>query len=813
MVPQELRSSLRQARSYAGLLTDSDHRLVVCKIDMKQLYIFWNSRIDTSRRRIDFKNLKSQAAAFQKHLSNYLTKAGLSSPVPAENLEILHDALESAAVDAVGVLRNAGKPSSDVVHELSVKQKAIRDQLRAAKEPSVIIRLREQRKQLLKEIHKRTKLAAIQSIDAQVASIDEHKDDARMFHAVQVLRSSIKARAVITDPAGKFVSCPSEKAEIAASFFHGQLSDSSRSSFSPFTGPPSPLSTPITVDEVEKAIKRMKNCKAPGPDEIRAELYKYSGRECASHIANILNDVFVKNMPIDTNTGVLCPLQKPGKAKGPCSNLRPVVLLNVVRKVLSIITLNRLSPKLDPFIGQYQSGFRHGRSTTEVVWCKRWLTSLVTLYALDIHITDIDLSHAFDTVDRSLLIQRLSRKPGVTEDDVRLVAYLLADTRLQVRIDNELSEAFTSNLGTPQGDGLSPFLFLFYLNEAIGDAEVSFPLREQSPAMDRDLQLPALSAYADDVDLYSTSKRFLEAKLTHYSAKFTEWNLKINADKTEHICVHKDLPKDTCPGCNKTCRMESIQCDSCDFWWHFGCTKLSQREIEALTLDKDSVFFCPNCHSGTPAPSAPWKSVKSLGSLLGNEEDVARRTLLAAAAFRQHYKIWPRRHYISLKTRLKIYNAFVMPVLTYNLAAAGLSKQLGERLDTFHRKQLRMVSGYIWPKVISNEALYKLTNSRPISSLARERRWTFFGHVCRLPPEAPARQVMHSFFLAGSLLPHRKGRPASCLYRVLAEDLNATFMRHRRLLNTHADLLSLETLAQNRERWSAFVRAVCASQF
>ena len=40
--------------------------------------------------------------------------------------------------------------------------------------------------------------------------------------------------------------------------------------------------------------------------------------------------------------GLLNPLQKPNKAKGPAENLRPIILLSVLRKTLAITMINRI---------------------------------------------------------------------------------------------------------------------------------------------------------------------------------------------------------------------------------------------------------------------------------------------------------------------------------------------------------------------------------------------------------------------------------------------------------------------------------------
>ena len=53
----------------------------------------------------------------------------------------------------------------------------------------------------------------------------------------------------------------------------------------------------------------------------------------------------------------------------------------------------------------------------------------------------IDLSRAFDTVRRDTII-RVLQDAGCSDDDVRLVQYLLSNTFLKVRINSSLSDEF-----------------------------------------------------------------------------------------------------------------------------------------------------------------------------------------------------------------------------------------------------------------------------------------------------------------------------------------------------------------------------------
>ena len=64
-----------------------------------------------------------------------------------------------------------------------------------------------------------------------------------------------------------------------------------------------------------------------------------------------------------------------------------------------------------------------------------------------VHILGIDLSRAFDTIDRDKLLEEI--QTILDEDCWRMTLALLNKTSLVVRIKSSLSEAFETNIGTP----------------------------------------------------------------------------------------------------------------------------------------------------------------------------------------------------------------------------------------------------------------------------------------------------------------------------------------------------------------------------
>ena len=76
----------------------------------------------------------------------------------------------------------------------------------------------------------------------------------------------------------------------------------------------------ITLDEVTKSIMKLNNKRAPGYDKITAEMINYGPEELHQKITSILNNCISNNLDINTGFGLLTPLQKPGKIKGPVTN-------------------------------------------------------------------------------------------------------------------------------------------------------------------------------------------------------------------------------------------------------------------------------------------------------------------------------------------------------------------------------------------------------------------------------------------------------------------------------------------------------------
>ena len=77
------------------------------------------------------------------------------------------------------------------------------------------------------------------------------------------------------------------------------------------------------------------------------------------NIAEIYNIIAATGeFPKEINKGIITPLQKTGKPKGPVTNLRPIILLTTLRKILAACLMKRIKHKLDVETPHSQAAYR-----------------------------------------------------------------------------------------------------------------------------------------------------------------------------------------------------------------------------------------------------------------------------------------------------------------------------------------------------------------------------------------------------------------------------------------------------------------------
>ena len=95
----------------------------------------------------------------------------------------------------------------------------------------------------------------------------------------------------------------------------------------------------------------------------------------------------------------------------------------------------------------------------------------------------------------------------------------------------------------------------------------------------------------------------------------------------------------------------------------------------------------------------------------GNSEmDVLHRLSKARGAFAVLRNTW-RSSWIGTKIKLKIFKSNVLGVLLYGAESWKVSQSIRHKIDVFQTRCLRRILKTFWPRTISNEELYRRTNT------------------------------------------------------------------------------------------------------
>ena len=312
-----------------------------------------------------------------------------------------------------------------------------------------------------------------------------------------------------------------------------------------------------TVKEKRKAVQQLSSGKAPGADAIPAEVYKAGGLPMAEKLTELFHCMWRKEaIPQEFKDASIIHLYKRKGNPQVCDNHRGISLLSIAGKILAKILLNRLNAHLDQtgLIPESQCGFRKDRGTIDMIFTARQLQEKCQEQNVDLYMTFVDLTKAFDTVSRDGL-WKIMAKFGCPPRFIAMVRQFHDGMQARVQNDGEFSEPFEVTNGVKQGCVLAPTLFSMMfsamLMDAFQDSDTGFPTRYrfdgnifnlrrlqaktkvQSDVLDELL-------YADDMDKNANTEAKMQRAMDQVSQSCDNYDLTISTKKTE--VVHQPAP-------------------------------------------------------------------------------------------------------------------------------------------------------------------------------------------------------------------------------------------------------------------------------
>ena len=147
-------------------------------------------------------------------------------------------------------------------------------------------------------------------------------------------------------------------------------------------------------------------------------------------------------------------------------NYRGISLLPCISKLYTSFLNRRLIKYLEQsnLLADEQNGFRSDRS------CEDHIFILNGIIRNNDHVyaSFIDLKKAFDFIDRELLLYKLI-KIGVDGKLYNPLKCIYASSESCIRINDRLTDWFPCELGTKQGDSISPTMYSIFVNDLVAE--------------------------------------------------------------------------------------------------------------------------------------------------------------------------------------------------------------------------------------------------------------------------------------------------------------------------------------------------------
>ena len=298
------------------------------------------------------------------------------------------------------------------------------------------------------------------------------------------------------------------------------------------TNPSNWLDRDFSTTEVRNIAAKLANGKAKGWDNIPSEFIKNSPIEMLEVLTILFNKV--KNsgsFPTGWNCGRISLIHKKG-LRAKLGNYRPLTVIIALSGFYSKLLNERLVEVVKTFslLGEVQNGFRKNRGSSDNVFILNTVLWKAKAMGAKIHLGFVDITKAYDSVDRNILWKKL-RGLGIDGVFLDTLKAMYTGDSVQCTVNGVTTRPVYLQRGLRQGCSLSPMLFALYIMDIGEDIMCS-----QEGIMIGDTMISGL-LFADDIVLISRTPEGLKELLKLVKRRCDQLLLEVNTGegKTEIV--------------------------------------------------------------------------------------------------------------------------------------------------------------------------------------------------------------------------------------------------------------------------------------
>lgn len=362
------------------------------------------------------------------------------------------------------------------------------------------------------------------------------------------------------------------------------------------------LDDPITIEEVDRCMKKLKSSKAAGTDGISPGIVKWLPVNWCILLTQIFNLVFIGEYPLHWTLMKVFTIFKKGNRTDP-GNYRGISILSAIPKLYDMILSSRFA--LWYAARPEQAGAQPGRSCEEQILTVRLVIDIARKRKRVLYIAFIDYQKAYDKVNRFKLLQYLDQKGCGNQ-------FLNAIKNSMTSIGLIGKEQFSTAAGVKQGGSSSCNLFTAYIDPTIDAVKTFGP--------DDWLGNLHILLLMDDTIVLATSRQNLQTKLALLKECTDSIGMILHPTKSQFITVNTED--------NIAVTLDDVTISKTEKYVYLGAeisnqpiaTQVKQHATsKAPHIRKFYSFLAKNSDAPFPVKLKVWKSALNAALLYSSE--------------------------------------------------------------------------------------------------------------------------------------------------------------------------------------------------